>query len=130
MEGGEVATPLVFVHGVGGLVFYYQLIERLAAQIERGSGAAMILFDLPFVSLRMNNDVLFIKDQIESVCRTMDKTVGEDVKATFVGHSFGTIFLSWMVQSRPERVANCVFLGETREIISKYCVSLLSLRHT
>lgn len=109
-DGTEVPTPLVFVHGVGGLVFYYQMIERLAEKIEQGSGAAMILFDLPFISLRMSDDIPSITDQIESVCRTMDETVGEGVKATFVGHSFGSIILSWMVQSRPEKVANCVFL--------------------
>lgn len=40
----------------------------------------------------------------------LDNTIGKEAKATFVGHSFGSLILSWMVQSRSHRVANCVFL--------------------
>eukprot|EP00586_Coscinodiscus_wailesii_P020846 CAMPEP_0172518864 /NCGR_PEP_ID=MMETSP1066-20121228/291070_1 /TAXON_ID=671091 /ORGANISM="Coscinodiscus wailesii, Strain CCMP2513" /LENGTH=769 /DNA_ID=CAMNT_0013301331 /DNA_START=106 /DNA_END=2416 /DNA_ORIENTATION=- len=105
-----VPTPLVFIHSVSGIAFYYQLIERLSKDIENSTGAAMVLLDLPFVSLTIADDIPAITDQIESICSTLDKTVGRNVKSTFVGHSFGSIVLSWMAQSRPDRVANMVFL--------------------
>jgi len=107
-------NPLVFVHGVGGLAFYYSLISDLTHEIEAsGDSTPIILMDLPFVSLRIHEDIPKIDDQVESMCNILDKVApsqGDPVKATFVGHSFGTVLLSWMVQSKPERVANCVFV--------------------
>lgn len=116
-------TPLVFVHGVGGLPFYFQLIADIVELIESSSGnnTPILLLDLPFVSLRMYNDLPAIASQIDSVCNILDSTATttmttssnrskEKVKATFVGHSFGSIVLSWMVQCHPDRVASCVFM--------------------
>lgn len=108
--GKEKMNPLVFVHGVGGAVFYYQLIERLMEKIENEDNPPIFLFDLPFVSLCMSDHIPSQIDQVVSICDTLDHTVGYDAKATFVGHSYGSIVLSWMVQNKPERVANCVFL--------------------
>lgn len=105
-------TPLVFVHGVGGLPFYFQLVADIVQRIESsGDDTPLLLLDLPFVSLRMYNDIPAITSQIECVCSILDSvTNGEKVKATFVGHSFGSIILSWMVQTHPDRVASCVFM--------------------
>lgn len=100
------STPLVFVHGVGGLSYYFHLIKDIADKTT----SDIILVDLPFISLQVADDVPSVADQIQSVSDILDDTVGKDKKATFVGHSFGTLILSWMAQSRPERVANCVFL--------------------
>ena len=108
----EANPPLVFVHGVGGLSFYYPLISKLAEEIEKsGDNTPIILLDLPQVSLRINDNIPSIESSVESVCDILDKTVGSNgKKATLVGHSFGSLILSWMVQSRPDRVSNCIFL--------------------
>mmetsp|Transcript_173 Transcript_173/g.447 ORF Transcript_173/g.447 Transcript_173/m.447 type:complete len:692 (+) Transcript_173:149-2224(+) len=108
----EANPPLVFVHGVGGLSFYYPLISKLTEDIERsGDNTPIILLDLPQVSLRINDDIPSVASSVESVCNILDKTVGSNAKkATMVGHSFGSLILSWMVQSRPDRVSNCIFL--------------------
>eukprot|EP00566_Odontella_aurita_P007875 CAMPEP_0113554480 /NCGR_PEP_ID=MMETSP0015_2-20120614/16172_1 /TAXON_ID=2838 /ORGANISM="Odontella" /LENGTH=693 /DNA_ID=CAMNT_0000455625 /DNA_START=115 /DNA_END=2196 /DNA_ORIENTATION=+ /assembly_acc=CAM_ASM_000160 len=111
----EINPPLVFVHGVGGLAFYYNLLAALIEKVERsGDNTPIIFLDLPHVSLRMYNEIPTIEKQVDSICRIMDKCAGssgrEQTKATFVGHSFGSIVLSWMVQSRPERVGSCVFM--------------------
>jgi len=102
----ENKTPLVFVHGVGGISTYYNLIK----EIVNKNDSSVILIDLPFVSLQMSDDIPSIIDQSKSVCNILDETVGKNTKATFVGHSFGSLILSWMVQSHPDRVANCVFI--------------------
>jgi len=102
-------TPLVFVHGVGGISYYFNLIKDLGDKSE----APIILVDLPFISLQVSDDIPLVADQVKSVCSILDKKIGAHKKATFVGHSFGSLILSWMVQSCPHRVANCVFVGKT-----------------
>ena len=102
----EHSSPLVFAHGVGGLSFYYKLVE----DISNGTDGDVILLDLPFVSLRIHDDVPKVTDQVASVCQILNETVGKNAKATFVGHSYGSTILSWMAQACPERVANAVFL--------------------
>ena len=84
------------------------------------SRSDIILVDLPFISLQVADNIPCVADQIQSVSNILDDTVGKDKKATFVGHSFGTLILSWMTQSRPEQVANCVFLGEFYVVLILY----------
>lgn len=103
------SNPIVFVHGVGGLAFCHGLINDLKAESEE-QNRPIILLDLPHVSLRMHSDIPDIITQIDSICSMLDDTCGANSKATFVGHSFGTILLSWMVQNKPDRVSGCVFL--------------------
>uniref|UniRef100_A0A7S1BD93 AB hydrolase-1 domain-containing protein n=1 Tax=Corethron hystrix TaxID=216773 RepID=A0A7S1BD93_9STRA len=111
------SQPLVFVHGVGGIAFYKQLIDELA----KDHTGPIILIELPFVSLRISDKIPSITDQLESICNILDDHFGKHAKATFVGHSFGSLILSWMVQAHPRRVANCVFIGEAEK---KYCTML------
>lgn len=101
-------TPLVFVHGVGGISYYYNLIKDIGDKND----SPIILIDLPFISLQVADNIPSVIDQVQSVCNIMNEKIGRDTKATFVGHSFGSLILSWMVQSCPNRVANCVFLGK------------------
>jgi pimeloyl-ACP methyl ester carboxylesterase len=131
-----IHPPLVFAHGVGGLAFCYKLIDDLLHDNAVKEQTPIILLDLPHVSLRIHDDIPEIKHQVKSMTKIIDDVVslshGERKatatatgsvekgrsnsssnspnKATFVGHSFGTILLSWMVQSNPERVGGCVFL--------------------
>jgi pimeloyl-ACP methyl ester carboxylesterase len=102
---------IVFVHGVGGMGFYYEMLKELSQE----TNGNIVLLDLPFVSLQIADDIPSVKNQIDSVESIMDTCFGNGShqstsKATFVGHSFGSVVLSWMVQSKPERVANCVFI--------------------
>ena len=100
--------PLVFVHGVGGMCFYYGLIQELVDDTD----GAIILLDLPFVSLQIADEIPTVWNQVQSIESILDKKFGPDSKVTFAGHSFGSVVLSWMVQAKPERVANCVFIGK------------------
>ena len=109
-EASEMhSSPIVFVHGVGGLAFCHGLIKRMKVDSEEQK-RPIILLDLPHVSLRMHSDIPDISAQIDSICKMLDDTCGANSKATFVGHSFGSILLSWMVQKKPGKVAGCVFL--------------------
>jgi pimeloyl-ACP methyl ester carboxylesterase len=81
----------------------------------------IVLIDLPHVSLRMYDEIPNIKSQTRSISRILDLLASKIDrnkckmnKVTLVGHSYGTAVMSWLVQSQPERIAGCVFLG-------KYC---------
>lgn len=104
--------PIVFVHGVGGMAFTWKLIEELqTATFERN--VPIILIDLPHVSLRFHDNIPTIEEQIISITKTIEKVTNgkkKSPRATFVGHSFGTTIISWMVQKRPDLVGGCVFL--------------------
>ena len=106
------AVPLVFVYGVGGMCFCYGLLQELC----KGAIGAIILLDLPFVSLRIADEIPTVLNQIQSVESILVKKLGPGSKASFVGHSFGSTVLSWMVQAKPERVANCLFIGKDRSL--------------
>ncbi len=106
--------PLVFVHGVGGMCFYYRLLE----EISRETDGSIILLDLPFVSLRIADEIPSIFNQIQSIEAILDSKFGPGSKVSFAGHSFGSIVLSWMVQAKSERVANCIFIGENFALFS------------
>lgn len=96
--------PIVFVHGVGvGLVTYMGFVRRL---IE--NDCPIMCVELPFVSMSIDPTVPSIDQQLNSVRKMLD-TWGFDT-ATFVGHSYGSILLSWMVQHAPDRVASVVFI--------------------
>jgi len=99
-------APFVFAHGVGGSSFYFSLLKEISVK----TNGDMIVLDLNFVSLRINDDVPSVTSQVGAVCQILDETIGPNTPATFAGHSYGSTILSWMVQEKPERVANAVFM--------------------
>ena len=112
------SNSLVFIHGVGGLGFCYKLIEDIKMATE-GDNVPIILVDLPHVSLRMYDEIPKIQSQVDSIFGIIDDLTvhGDDNtevprKATLVGHSYGPSVMSWMIQSRPEQISGCVFLGK------------------
>lgn len=117
----DMDTPLVFAHGVGGLAFCYKLIDDLLDHDAFNKQTPVILLDLPHVSLRMYDHIPDVLPQVESISKIIDDVVSHrmrkdnkpyESKATFIGHSYGTFLISWMVQKYPEKVEGCVFLGE------------------
>jgi len=104
-EEGKARLPIVFVHGVGvGLVTYMNFVRKLAAEND----CPILCVELPFVSMSIDSKVPSIDQQVASV-RTMLDQWGFEA-ATFVGHSYGSVMLSWMVQHAPDRVASVVFI--------------------
>jgi hypothetical protein len=126
------SNSLVFIHGVGGLGFCYKLIEDLK-MATRGD-TPIILIDLPHVSLQMYNEIPKIQSQVESIFSIIDDitddTTGDNSppsKATLVGHSYGTAIMSWMVQSKPERISGCVFLGKSPKLFLSVLIYRMDL---
>mmetsp|Transcript_21694 Transcript_21694/g.45270 ORF Transcript_21694/g.45270 Transcript_21694/m.45270 type:complete len:758 (-) Transcript_21694:32-2305(-) len=102
------ATPIVFVHGIGiGLIAYLGLVDKLAATNRT-------VF-LPEVSCVTGFRAWMGPSSVKSpamVASTLTAMLGSHgyMKATFVGHSYGTSWLSFMAKWAPEAVDSLVFL--------------------
>lgn len=115
---GSSVTPMVFIHGVGGMSFCHKMIHDIK-DATQNDNVPIVLIDLPHVSLRMYEEIPNIKSQTNSISRILDMLASKTNrnqyfnKVTLVGHSYGTAVMSWLVQSHPERIAGCVFLGKS-----------------
>jgi pimeloyl-ACP methyl ester carboxylesterase len=101
----RMRTPIVFVHGIGvGLIMYMNLIKALL-----DNDCPVVLVELPFVSSKLGaSEVPSISEQVASVEALCIRWGFE--KAFFVGHSYGSVMLSWMAQHLPERIAGLAFI--------------------
>mmetsp|Transcript_63000 Transcript_63000/g.130931 ORF Transcript_63000/g.130931 Transcript_63000/m.130931 type:complete len:606 (+) Transcript_63000:154-1971(+) len=102
-EEGKQRLPIVFFHGIGvGIVMYLQLIDKLLV-----NDCPIICVDLPFISTKLVQPPT-IDEQLSSMQAILDRW---DIdKALFMGHSYGSVMLSWMLQHMPARVAGLVFI--------------------
>jgi pimeloyl-ACP methyl ester carboxylesterase len=103
-EAGRQRTPIVFVHGIGvGLVMYLSFIKALVKH-----DCPVICVELPFISTTISPKVPSISEQVasmDSIC-----TRWGFKQAMFVGHSYGSVLLSWMAHHLPSRVAGLAFI--------------------
>ena len=96
-------TPIVLIHGLGGGIFPYCDFITSLLQLE----ATIIIPDLPFLCMYMDDNVpdddviiLAIKNAIENI----------HSKAIIIGHSYGTVIMSWIIQEYPYIVERAVLL--------------------
>eukprot|EP00927_Polykrikos_kofoidii_P054090 TRINITY_DN48571_c0_g1_i1.p1 TRINITY_DN48571_c0_g1~~TRINITY_DN48571_c0_g1_i1.p1 ORF type:complete len:676 (+),score=76.49 TRINITY_DN48571_c0_g1_i1:121-2148(+) len=92
-------TPLVFVHGLGvGLVPYYLLIARLSRQ----HSGEMFVPEFPFLAMAPWESVPSAREivaQLQDMLKANRHTA-----AHFMGHSFGSIVIGWMMKMSPSSV--------------------------
>lgn len=101
-------TPIIFVHGIGiGLIVYIPLIDKLLE-----TGRPILLPEIPYVSgFRPWLSPLAVLSP-GSVVSTMTSMLASHgfMSGTWVGHSYGTSWLSYMVKFAPHAVAGVLFL--------------------
>jgi len=86
------SLPIVFCHGLGiGVLPYVTFVCELGS-----SGSEIFLLDLPHISLRQSSDVPSARETV--ACATDMLAGWGHHEAHFVGHSFGTIIVSWMLK--------------------------------
>lgn len=105
-EGEDV--PIVFCHGIGiGLIAYAALIDELLK-----SGRPVLLPEIPYVCgfrpWQSPNSILSPAAAV-STLSSMLATHGY-LRGTFMGHSYGTSWLSYMCKYAPAATAGLVFL--------------------
>ena len=107
-DDDEEKIPIVFVHGIGiGLIAYIPLIDDILQ-----SGRPLLLPEIPYVSgfrpFQSPNSVL-PPVVVSNTMTDMLATHGF-LRGTFVGHSYGTSWLSYMLKYAPNAICAVVFL--------------------
>mmetsp|Transcript_19693 Transcript_19693/g.29219 ORF Transcript_19693/g.29219 Transcript_19693/m.29219 type:complete len:793 (+) Transcript_19693:2-2380(+) len=101
-------TPLVFVHGIGiGLIMYIALIDCLLK-----TGRPILIPEIPYVCgfrpYQLRNSVL----PPAVVCSTIIEMLAKHgyLRASFIGHSYGTTWLAYMCKYAAHAIAALLFL--------------------
>ena len=103
------ATPLIFAHGIGiGFLPYHNLINDLVDGCE-SDGAPMYLLELPALALtRFGRELPSPKELGEAASRML--TEHGDPAACWLGHSFGTVAITYALKYAPQTVASCALI--------------------
>ncbi|ORZ22379.1 Alpha/Beta hydrolase protein [Absidia repens] len=97
-------TPIVFIHGIGaGLLSYVEFLYHML-KLNR----PMMLVELPYVSMRMVDDVPDAHIVVEDI-KNMLHAHGYE-HAVFVSHSLGTGVTSWLMTNAPSVVAGTILI--------------------
>jgi hypothetical protein len=104
----EKRTPIVFIHGIGiGLGYYLPLIDELV-KLRR----PIFLPEIPYVSgFRpwISRKSILTPAAAVSFLTQMLASHGY-LKASFIGHSYGTSWLSYMCKYAPDAMCSLLFL--------------------
>lgn len=107
-DASENEVPLVFCHGIGvGLIFYMPLIDELLAL-----GRPLILPEIPYVSgFRpwQSPHCVLPPASVTSSLMSILACHGY-ARGAFLGHSYGTSWVSFMCKYAPSAVAAVLFL--------------------
>jgi pimeloyl-ACP methyl ester carboxylesterase len=108
VDDEDEGLPIFFVHGIGiGLLPYLPLVDGLLE-----SGRPLVLPEIPYVmGLRpwQSPNAVLPPAAVTTIINTILAIHGFS-KATFVGHSYGTSWVSYMCKYAPTAVAAAVFL--------------------
>eukprot|EP00551_Chaetoceros_affinis_P013528 CAMPEP_0203686470 /NCGR_PEP_ID=MMETSP0090-20130426/49076_1 /ASSEMBLY_ACC=CAM_ASM_001088 /TAXON_ID=426623 /ORGANISM="Chaetoceros affinis, Strain CCMP159" /LENGTH=847 /DNA_ID=CAMNT_0050555695 /DNA_START=380 /DNA_END=2919 /DNA_ORIENTATION=+ len=101
-------TPIVFCHGIGiGLAYYLSLIDELLKL-----GRPIFLPEIPYVcGFRpwISRKSILTPPAVVSTLSAMLASHGH-MKASFIGHSYGTSWVSFMCKYASDTVASLLFL--------------------
>ncbi|GBF95505.1 hypothetical protein Rsub_07855 [Raphidocelis subcapitata] len=93
------SEPIFFAHGVGlGLLPYLGFVLKLAAL-----GRPVVAIEYPHLAMRWTPHIPTVDEGVEAMLGILD--AHSIPRAAFVGHSFGTFFLSRLNRVAPQRVA-------------------------
>lgn len=99
--------PLVFCHGIGvNLLPYAPFIGELLRKVD--PSRCVFLVSLPHISMRIKEDVPSCTEMV--ACLSDMLASWGFHSAHFVGHSFGSVLLAWMVKRAPAFVSRATFI--------------------
>ncbi|CAF1316487.1 unnamed protein product [Adineta steineri] len=109
MNVEDEKEPIIFFHGIGaGLLMYQPFISRMHKQFSRSH--RIIFISMRCICMRYPSlkDIPNMSETIESIDLIFDYY--KIKKAIFIGHSYGTACLSWIVQKRPQSISRLIFI--------------------
>ena len=107
-NNGSKKLPIVYAHGIGiGLIYYMEFIDKLLEL-----GRPIFLPEIPYVSgfrFWLGSHSVLSPTVVASTLTAMFASHGFS-SGTFIGHSYGTSWLSYMCKFAPNAVAALLFL--------------------
>lgn len=116
--------PLVFCHGLGiGVMPYVSFIQDLVA---RQPDRACYLIELPNIAMRVQSSC----PSASEICVCIEDMLAAwgDKKAHFMGHSFGTVVVTWLIRRYSTNlVTSCCLIDPVPFLLCKadLCYSFL-----
>lgn len=99
-------SPFVFCHGIGPNVLPYVLF--IDDMLSHASRRDMFLVSLPHISWRIKEEVPSSAEMVACLSEMLTNWGHES--AHFIGHSFGSVPVAWMVRRAPEMVKMATFM--------------------
>jgi len=119
--GGTTDEPLVLCHGLGiGVLSYVTLVNDLLSNPKQ-SRSSMFMVELPHISMRP----VETQASPRELCTCIEDLLTAHGKTTahFVGHSFGTLVLTWIARHTPHVVSRFTFLDPVCFLLCKHDVA-------
>ena len=114
--------PLVFCHGIGISVLpYMHLLEDLINWDTEAPRREIFLLSMPNIAMRISSDAPSMAETVACVSDMLDSW--NIPAAHFVGHSFGSATVAWMVKRAPSRVLAATFMDPVCFMLAKPDVS-------
>jgi pimeloyl-ACP methyl ester carboxylesterase len=112
--------PIVFCHGLGvGVLSYVTLVNELLS--NAASNADLFMVELPHIAMRPIESQASPREL--STCIEDLLHVHNHTSAHFVGHSFGTLVLTWIAKHTPHLASRYTFLDPVCFLLCKHDVA-------
>lgn len=124
--------PLVFFHGIApaGHAFYLPMVLNGLAKTSNEGRQAVYIFENPHISCSLStvlNDegsALTERETVEGVQEILELTLGKEeallVPLALVGHSFGSVPLTWLLHSHfQSRIASMLLIDPVTILLSE-----------
>jgi pimeloyl-ACP methyl ester carboxylesterase len=95
--------PIVFIHGVAGLLLYLPLLGRLLS-----CRAPLLLLDMKHVSLRISPSIPTVDELATALAATLQRH--KLLPAVLVAHSYGTLVAGRLLRLQRNAVARVLFV--------------------
>lgn len=113
--GSCTGTPVVFIHGVGlNILPYYHFVQEMMAAAPHRT---ILLVSLPHISMMLHEHVPSSAEFVACISDMLSSW--GFASAHFIGHSFGSLPLAWMVRRAPSLVRMATFIDPVCFLIIK-----------
>mmetsp|Transcript_183 Transcript_183/g.482 ORF Transcript_183/g.482 Transcript_183/m.482 type:complete len:541 (-) Transcript_183:158-1780(-) len=114
---GTKAQPVVFLHGIGvGISQNLPLLRKLHKDRE------VYLVELPWVCLRLGETPPAPDEFVRTIELMLSNHGRWDTGACFIGHSYGTCAIAWVLRTRPQLVKSMILIEPVCLLLFSYHV--------
>jgi len=88
---------------------YASMIRKIRYLSEQDRPPAIFLIELPHISMQICSVVPSSQETVDAIATALNRH-GRWSQARFIGHSYGTYVVSWVIKQMPEIVAGAILI--------------------